>query len=162
MRLLLTLGLLAPFFTFSQAMIKEVVSAAGEDFVGTNATISWTLGEIEIEAFSSGTYDVVQGFWYGCHHIACWGAVTEYQNDFGINLFPNPTSDKLHINFSEETNDLNLTIQVTSILGEILIEETYLSPMEIILDINSLTPGSYLIVFSSEKGILKNEKIVKL
>jgi len=46
----------------AQSVSPEVVSSAGDYFEGTNASLSWTLGEIATETYSNGTNILTQGF----------------------------------------------------------------------------------------------------
>ncbi|MCD4683421.1 MAG: hypothetical protein K8R86_09085, partial [Bacteroidales bacterium] len=58
----LFIALLIPAFMMAQSVSPEVVSSAGDYFEGTNASLSWTLGEIATETYSNGTNILTQGF----------------------------------------------------------------------------------------------------
>ncbi|MCD4697881.1 MAG: hypothetical protein K8S16_16775 [Bacteroidales bacterium] len=53
---------LIPLFVVSQSVSPEVVSSAGDYFEGANASLSWTLGEIATETYTSGNIILTQGF----------------------------------------------------------------------------------------------------
>ncbi|MCH8318269.1 MAG: hypothetical protein IIA88_07200 [Bacteroidetes bacterium] len=46
----------------SQSLSPEVYSTSGDYFTGTNATLSWTIGESIIETFSGSNAIITQGF----------------------------------------------------------------------------------------------------
>jgi len=65
-KLYLTLGLMIYFFaSFSQTSDLKVISSAGDYFVGSEITLSWTLGEPVIETFENGGILLTQGFQQG-------------------------------------------------------------------------------------------------
>jgi hypothetical protein len=53
---------LIPAFISAQSVSPQVVSSAGDYFEGTNASLSWTLGEIATETFNSENVILTQGF----------------------------------------------------------------------------------------------------
>ena len=55
-------GLIISIVITAQSVSPEVVASAGDYFEGTNASISWTLGEIATETYSNGTIILTQGF----------------------------------------------------------------------------------------------------
>jgi len=58
----LILIILVPAFIMAQSVSPQVVSSAGDYFEGTNASLSWTLGEIATETFVAGDVILTQGF----------------------------------------------------------------------------------------------------
>lgn len=56
------MAILFPFFLYAQSVSPEVVSSAGDYYEGANVSISWTLGEIATETYSSGDIILTQGF----------------------------------------------------------------------------------------------------
>ncbi|MCD4746833.1 MAG: hypothetical protein K8R58_11100 [Bacteroidales bacterium] len=58
----LLLGLAISFAVTAQSVSPEVVASAGDYFEGTNASLSWTLGEIATETYSNGSNILTQGF----------------------------------------------------------------------------------------------------
>jgi hypothetical protein len=53
---------LMPAFILAQSVSPQVVSPAGDYYEGTNASLSWTLGEIATETYTSGNAILTQGF----------------------------------------------------------------------------------------------------
>lgn len=54
--------ILTPFLITAQSVSPEVISSSGDYFEGPNASLSWTLGEIATETFTSGNIILTQGF----------------------------------------------------------------------------------------------------
>ena len=54
--------LLVPILINAQSVSPEVISSSGDYFEGPNASLSWTLGEIATETFTSGNIILTQGF----------------------------------------------------------------------------------------------------
>ena len=46
----------------AQSIERDVVASSGDYFEGTNISLSWTLGEIATETYSSGNIILTQGF----------------------------------------------------------------------------------------------------
>jgi hypothetical protein len=53
---------LLPFFLMAQSVSPQVVTSSGDFYQGTNASLSWTLGEIATETYSNGSTILTQGF----------------------------------------------------------------------------------------------------
>ncbi len=53
---------LLPFFLSAQSVSPQVVASSGDYYQGTNASLSWTLGEIATETYSNGSIILTQGF----------------------------------------------------------------------------------------------------
>jgi len=60
--IILLVTVLFPFFISAQTVSPEVISSSGDYFEGANGSLSWTLGEIATETFSSGNIILTQGF----------------------------------------------------------------------------------------------------
>ena len=58
----LLVGLAISLTITAQSVSPEVVASAGDYFEGTNASLSWTLGEIATETYSNGNIILTQGF----------------------------------------------------------------------------------------------------
>jgi hypothetical protein len=60
--LILILSFAIVGYANAQSLSPTVVASSGDYFTGTNASLSWTLGEIATETFTSGNYILTQGF----------------------------------------------------------------------------------------------------
>ena len=71
---------------------QDIVSTQGDSYSNSNNTIDFTIGEPVIETVSDGTNDVTQGFHQTQLTIT---SVKDYETDFILNVFPNPTAQLL-------------------------------------------------------------------
>ena len=60
--LILILSFAIVGYANAQSLSPTVVASSGDYFTGTNASLSWTLGEIATETFTGGGYILTQGF----------------------------------------------------------------------------------------------------
>jgi len=75
---------------------RSEVIASGSDYFKTNTgSISWTLGELSIETYSSQNKILTQGFQQTFIKNAVTG-ITETV-DLGIEVYPNPAEDRLYL-----------------------------------------------------------------
>lgn len=87
------------------------------------------------------------------------GIYTIVNNKVEIHLYPNPTTDQIHLSISE-MNGLNYQLILTDILGQ----EVYSSSVtqsETIHDITNLPQGIYTWRLSGNNNIIKASKLVK-
>ena len=59
---LLFLGLILNCLTFGQSISPEVIASSGDHFTGTDAQLSWTIGELVIDTYTNGSTQLTQGF----------------------------------------------------------------------------------------------------
>jgi len=95
-------------FVNGQSISPEVIASAGTHFTGSNAQLSWTIGEPVITTVSNGSNIITQGF----HQTLLNITSVEEQNIAGVNVtvFPNPTSDKVNINLVNNLKDLQMDL----------------------------------------------------
>lgn len=91
-----------------QSISPQVIASAGTHYVGSNAQLSWTIGEPVITTVSNGSNIITQGF----HQTLLNVTSVEEQCIAGVNVsvFPNPTSDVLNINLVNNLKDLQMDL----------------------------------------------------
>ncbi len=96
------------FMATGQSISPEVIASAGTHFTGSNAQLSWTIGEPVITTVSNGSNIITQGF----HQTLLNVTAIEEQSNAGIsvNVYPNPVSDLLNISFTNNLKDLQLEL----------------------------------------------------
>ena len=82
-----------------------------------------------------------------------------------FNVYPNPTTENLILNISDNSNDENLYYQLYDLKGVILLSEK-IQGAQIIVPLNNYLPSTYFIrIMKSKDGIsgqeLKVFKIIK-
>ncbi len=92
----------------AQSISPQVIASAGTHFTGSNAQLSWTIGEPVITTVSNGSNIITQGF----HQTLLNITAVEEQSIPGMNVsvFPNPTADKVNINLTNNLKDLNMDL----------------------------------------------------
>ncbi|MGE0636516.1 MAG: T9SS type A sorting domain-containing protein [Bacteroidia bacterium] len=92
----------------AQSISPQVIASAGTHYTGSNAQLSWTIGEPVITTVSNGSNTITQGF----HQTLLNVTAVEEQSVAGVNVtvFPNPTSDVLNINLTNNLKDLQMDL----------------------------------------------------
>lgn len=91
-----------------QSISPQVIASAGTHYTGSNGQLSWTIGEPVITTVSNGNNIITQGF----HQTLLNVTSVEEQSIAGVNVtvFPNPTSDVLNINLTNNLKDLQMDL----------------------------------------------------
>lgn len=98
----------------AQSVSPEVIASAGDSYTNASGSISWTLGEPMGETYSSANNILTQGFQQP------WDFGTNVSNPFtpvNAELFPNPTTDFVNLQFGNNSNGLYV-IEVCNALGQ--------------------------------------------
>jgi hypothetical protein len=136
--------------SFGQNIDRDVVSAAGDHYISNNASLSWTLGEVATESFTTTTNTLNQGFHQGNLFIS--SIEDELDLDFSIKAYPNPVLDILTV----ETQDQDLKYQIINMNGEVVSNGIFTSEKEEV-DFTALPSGVYFLHVSGNK----THKIIK-
>jgi len=118
--------------------------------------LHFTVGEIAVSQLETGlTLD--EGFHHSYYELVVDTKEISPQN-WQVNVFPNPTSDIIRINLSE-----NATTQLFlyNSIGQLMRQKSFQSSTKII-DLNNLPAGTYWLHLSDNegrKGIFKIQKI---
>lgn len=135
-----------PGFSQGVGLCNQVLSAGGKVFVQQGNNWAWTVGEPVI--FTLGpvsNYILTQGF----HQPdLCQSVSTDETalSDWQIEVFPNPTTDQLHVRFSADKTGA-LRANVVDLLGRVMISDLPLdTPEDSVLDCSGWLPGVYLLL----------------
>ena len=139
----------------AQIQNSDLISTSGDYFVSANISMSWSLGELEIETFSTSSVILTQGFQQPIFNI------TSIKNnslitDLNIEVYPNPVSNYLTIK--------NLTYRLYDIYGKMVIsqESNTNDGMYTKINLSDLAQGNYLIqIFGNDKRQSKIYKLIK-
>ncbi len=143
---------------YSQSIELSVISTSGEYFQGTNATLSWTLGEPVIETYSNGNAILTQGFQQSNYIINSINNLTA--DAFQINIYPNPSTDFINIDFSQKPTCLY--IEMFDLLGKQILKKELVNLNEYI-DLTNLAASEYFLKITTKEGkIIKTCKIIKV
>ena len=143
------------FLSFSIYAQNEIinspflVASSGETWIQENYILCFSVGELAIETKTQQNTILTQGFHQEENYQIT--ALNEHLNNYSINIYPNPTSDILNINCSDETY---VGIKIKDIKGGIVksISNTFLNN-NYCIDLGNFNSGVYFleIVFNSNK-----------
>lgn len=159
--ILFVIGILCMLSVSGQQLSPEVISSAGDYFIGSNATLSWTIGEGVIETFTGTNCILTQGFQQP--FISVTGIKKLDNKNLEIKVFPNPASDFLNVCFIA-TEKIDLIIELIDLNGKVLLNEKVVTDQLLKqINFNYLKPGSYFLRIRTVNGeILETYKIQKI
>ncbi|MFA6923902.1 MAG: T9SS type A sorting domain-containing protein [Bacteroidales bacterium] len=156
-KIVLLIGMLICGYAYSQSVSPEVIASSGEYFIGTNATLSWTLGEPVTETFTGTNNILTQGFQ---QKYDIGAIIEEKENLYQISVFPNPVKDVLNVNINLGF-DNQYTSQLFDMQGQLLTSNSFTGNTENI-NMASFSVGSYFLKINNSKGeTIKTFKIVR-
>ena len=143
----------------AQTISRDVVGSAGDHFSAVNGQLEWTLGEVSIETFNSGTSQITQGFHQTNLIISSLGEEGERSE---IQVYPNPVTSVLHIKLPAGDQPLNIALYDSQ--GKLLHESTLLEGREVQqFSMNGYASGIYLLqVRTLLTDEISNYKIYKI
>ena len=152
-------------FLFALGLKAQVATlVAGSEATGNGGSISYTVGQL-INSTNTGAngsllHGVQQPF-----EISILSGLKDNGIELMFNVYPNPTTENLILNISDNSNDENLHYQLYDLKGVILLSEK-IQGAQIIVPLNNYLPSTYFIrIMKSKDGIsgqeLKVFKIIK-
>ena len=159
--LLFSLIFVSHKIVFSQTISPEIIATSGDYFTNGNNALSWTIGETVIETYSTSNNMLSQGFQQPYYLITDLSENSSAK--ISVNIYPNPSSNFLTINFSVETK-LPLTIEIIDITGNSVLKKFV--PAKTIkseIDISQFAQAVYFFkIISTEQNIFSTYKIQKI
>lgn len=154
--LILLLIALIPQFTKAQS----VVASDGGYYIGTQGTLSWTLGEPVSETYISISNQFTQGFQQNYEKFL---GLEEVDSDISFSIYPNPCTSSLSMQFDKEAE---MFIRIHDQQGRQieLTEITFGSGVEEVrFDIRDLAVGTYILqVELKDSGMTFNKRFIKI
>ena len=148
MKKLLLLLVLSFTFGLSTLWAQQVVSSGGAYFKGTNASLSWTIGEPICETVSNGMIVLTQGFQQG--HLISSAVGDLLLPGIISNVYPNPTDDGLNLIF-KDGDFFKLEFFLYNLEGKALLQQSVKSDLTKI-DMRFYPVGVYLIRVVMKSG----------
>lgn len=138
--------------SFSQMISQDVIASSGDYFIGSNVTLSWTLGECVIETFPGSNTILTQGFQQPDLYVT---SIIEF-GIFKIDLtvYPNPVTNNITIEVKERNQSLKA--EIMDLNGKILYSNDIIQQNHTI-DFTNFAHGIYLL-----KIIDLNNKEIKI
>ncbi|MEN8118486.1 MAG: T9SS type A sorting domain-containing protein [Bacteroidota bacterium] len=149
--------LIVLLFTGSIISAQEVISTAGKTQTASGYEISWTIGEPVIETVTDGTNTLTQGFHQSKLTVT---AINEFPvSEIGLKVYPNPTENFVHIQFSELIEDVHYALYNNA--GS-LIENNTIRSTKTKLNLKQYVSGQYILKLTRDTNQpLQTFKIIK-
>ncbi|OFX22054.1 MAG: hypothetical protein A2041_02165 [Bacteroidetes bacterium GWA2_31_9b] len=105
-----------------QSISSSVVASAGGYSEAGGLSLSWTLGELAVETFTTSNLVLTQGFQQGYYEIT---GIDELSNkDFKVNIYPNPAVEYINIQI-ENPEIKKVKIELFSMEGKLISNEEF-------------------------------------
>ncbi len=76
-----------------------------------------------------------------------------------INIYPNPVSDNLYIDFSGNSNLNKINLEIYDVTGKLV--TSYSNIQQLTINLRTLSKGVYFYLLKDENSIIKNGKLIK-
>ena len=140
-------------------------STSGNQWYDQNGIISGATGQ-NYTPVANGTYYVIVTT-SGCSSSASNSiiitsvGIEEAENYQAINIFPNPASDRLFVNFNQ-IKDVPKTIKIYNVFGQLCIESSDAGHANNAgINISQLSAGTYTVQIGFENGVVNKKFIIK-
>ncbi len=155
-RILLLLFIGSSFFAYNQTTTPVVVASSGDFFEGTNASLSWTLGEIMTETYNGSSNQLTQGFQQPLDLTSSLGEDALIT----VSVYPNPTQANVTVEIPD--NSELLQIEVYDIAGKLIFSQSYTGTGPKLISFENMADGMYFMTFKNQEGeTLESLKIQK-
>ena len=143
-----------------QSLSPHVISSMGGSSSGSGISLSWTVGETLTATHSAEGLYLTQGFQQPNFMIVSAEQISS--PDFEIRVFPNPATDFISIEWSQEIGG-DIHVELYDMAGRRLNHQKSGNNVNHIrIDINSLQRSAYLLKVYSDKGeFSKTYRIIK-
>jgi hypothetical protein len=104
----------------------------------------WAIGNLDIQGLHTSSEELLAGG--------------------GFQVYPNPVSNRLFVEWASQTDGVPVEIVVTDLFGKTIRRETGLDPLfsqKAEIDLSGISPGIYMVSISDGMRIVSTSKIVK-
>lgn len=130
--------------SYGQVLERQVIGSSGTSMSNANTSINFTIGEAVVGVIASSNNELSQGFWHAS------AIMTLSNEDFAtteitVQLFPNPVSEYLNVNFIEGATS-NYTMEFYDVTGKKQLNASMLEgENQKRIDLQQLARGVYLL-----------------
>lgn len=140
---------------------QEVICNTGEFWNNSEGSLSWTLGEVITETFTSTNHELTQGFQQIQEGYL---GFLDIINSDNLTIYPNPFISEVNIQMNEINSDFLITIfdyQSKIVLHKNILFSTTSNRQTI--DLSSLAAGYYYFeIINSTNDIRSIQRLIKL
>ncbi|MBN2890318.1 MAG: T9SS type A sorting domain-containing protein [Bacteroidales bacterium] len=138
--------------SFSLVEGQELVGSAGGSFETATYSMDWSVGEVATSTYSAGSYTLSEGLHQNFITVEAIDQVVE----FGISIFPNPTSDFININSSEIAN---FDVKIIDVDGRNIVNQN-VTGNQTQIDFTNFANGIYILSITKNNQV-QTFKIIK-
>ena len=160
-RQLILLGILCTGMVQAQTLERTVLSTNGGYATNGDLSLEWTMGELASSTLSNGNLMITEGFQQGGDIFI---GVETVAHGLGLNIYPNPTSDIVHLSWTGPI-EKDLTMIILDAAGKQVLNGvlTTSTLKEHIIDMNGFSKGTYHLMLNDLLGkIALSRKIIKI
>lgn len=129
------------FISNAQSFTPDVIGSAGVFSTSAGGSMSWTIGEVMMETYSSGNNFLTQGFHQPDTSFVISVSNPTLQN---ISIFPNPVVDNLVIDLSHVSG--SYVLEIFDMYGQIIRKEFIPTDQkQLFLSFREFANGMYLL-----------------
>lgn len=150
---------LVSYIGITNSYAQESSNAAGGDLVGTNGSVSYSVGQIVYTTNTGTNGSVAQGVQqpYEISEVLSSNDFSDLIQD--IKVFPNPSTDILTIN-SIHSNGLELDYQIVDMTGKVVKTEKNIGN-ETNINVSTFPSAIYFLKITNQNKEVKTFKIIK-
>lgn len=104
--------------SFGQNVDRSVIASAGTEMAASSYYLSFTLGELVVDSYNSGGYELSEGFQQS--DISLQSVQEQFLLD--VVLFPNPSSDVIYLEVGTQ-NEMQFSLFDAA--GRLLLQKTF-------------------------------------
>ncbi|UCH13382.1 MAG: T9SS type A sorting domain-containing protein [Bacteroidales bacterium] len=142
---------------FINSAAQEVITPSASYFETPSMSLTWTIGEIAIETFTSEDIMLTQGF--NQADIIITGITEELSPGFNIAIYPNPVKDNFNITIEAEQMQ-ELKAELYSMSGTKLLSELIITGNTQI-NTERLPSAAYILKIYDNLDVIKSFKVIK-
>jgi|GEM_PF-5526183 len=140
---------------YGQNLSMDVLASSGNEFVGEDFSIGWTIGENFIETFQFTEGIQTLGF----HQSYTVNRQPEPDaTNKGMWIYPNPVVNTLHIHSKENVGDVEL--QVIAVTGQLVLERKIRMLNSYEVQLSCLNEGTYILRLINDR--VQNFTFIKM
>lgn len=155
---IISIFLLVGISSMSQTNSPELVSSAGDSFIGANCQIDWSVGELASETYTGTQNMLTQGFHQSSYIITTIDRNADFK--YTITAFPNPTNDFISLNLDKLSDFGKVNYTIKDITGKELHADEILSDIEQI-NFSNYPVGIYIVTVLHNNQLMKSFQIIK-
>ncbi len=143
---------------------RQLIGSTGGSFVNGSIDMNFSVGETVVTTETSGSIILTQGFQQADNNSV---GLDEVSKEIGINVFPNPFSSTVTVEFTDEdSKNGKISFSVFDNQGKVVYQQDeHLSNgygNKVQLDLSHLIPGHYIIFITDANDRVSRIKVSKV